>query len=239
MRCACWVVSAIVAYVLAGSLSCERKPPEPSNSQQRSPTTGMPVPPGTAPSPSPPKHAIGAFPLKASPEVAMVASAGALPLGIGPVTFFQQSCSKCHGRFGAMYAETLATTTEKKLQEDIVRMVIGPAQTRLGDAELAALVAFHRSLVKEEPFVIVTRIDDSTLNQTTIEGEASSGAAVKVLIEGKEIEAVMDEWRWRAVVTPEAGEIARGFARVTQGGKTGSCTLKSGASSHDAALPGE
>lgn len=138
-----------------------------------------------------------------------------------------------------MYADTFSTTGEKKLQATVARMVTGPAQTRLGEAELAALVAFHRSIVKDEPFVIVTRIGEKTVDGTTIEGEASIGGTVHVVIDDKEIEAVMDQWKWRAMVPSDAGEVAAGSVRVQQGERKMSCPLKSGASSHDASLPRE
>jgi len=167
-------------------------------------------------------------------ETPIVAVAPAPALVVGPITFFQHSCSKCHGPFGAMYADTFATTGEGKLKADVARMVTGPAQTRLGAAELEALVAFHRSIANDEPFVIVTRMEGSM-----VEGETTVGARVFVDTPTEHVEAVVDGWKWRAIVGSGASEIAGGSARAEASGRSVSCVLKSGASSHDAPLPRE
>ncbi|MGE4196849.1 MAG: hypothetical protein AB7G11_06975 [Phycisphaerales bacterium] len=115
-------------------------------------------------------------------------------LTVGPITFFQQSCARCHGPFGSMYDQTLGKAGDATLRADVVRMVEGPAQKRLGTEEIDALVAYHRALADERAFVIVTAVLPDHL-----EIEATPGVVPCVESDGERVPAErVSEWSWRA-----------------------------------------
>lgn len=155
------------------------------------------------------------------------------------MSFYLQTCSRCHGRFGIMYPDTFQLTGEQRLRDNVARMVTLQGQSHLSALDLTSLIAFHRSLVVEEPFVVVTAVDLSPSGRTILSGEASEGASVTIVIAGSELAAERDAWKWRAEVTASAADLAQGLVRTRRNGKQTTCPLKSGASSHDAPLPRE
>lgn len=96
-------------------------------------------------------------------------------LSIGPISFFEERCARCHGSFGSMYGPALAHLPDPALIRAVDDMVIGPAASELTAPDLAALVAFHRSLSGAGPFLAVTEANDHSLG-----GEVTPGAAVMV-----------------------------------------------------------
>ncbi len=165
-------------------------------------------------------------PGKPSPSVAP-----ARRLAIGPITYFQQSCARCHGSMGSMYADTMAQADDTKRRAEIVRMVAGPAQSSLGADETESLVELHRAMAKGEPFVVVV---GSAADGLQI--EATPGAAVWVEASGRDGVALRDaaertgEWTWRWI--PAEGQSpVRVVADVA--GVVVWCDAKPSASSHD------
>lgn len=115
---------------------------------------------------------------------------------IAPISFFERACANCHGPYGMFYGEGFAALPDDSALTHAVReMVIGPARTTLDEASMAALVAYHRRLARPAgaPFVVITRIDGST-----VEGEVSPGARVVVAADGREFEATIDGHTWVA-----------------------------------------
>jgi len=148
------------------------------------------------------------------------------------MAFFHQSCVRCHGIAGELYPETLAQTNEKKLRADVVRMVIGPAQTTLAPAEVEAQIAFHRSLVDHAPFLAVTET-----SRTTIRGETTPGSIVHAMLGDTRIDAVVDGWTWRITLPRERTPADVITLHATKDGRTSICAAEPGATSHQAPLP--
>jgi hypothetical protein len=135
------------------------------------------------PSPTPPE----------SPRQIPAATAAPRALTAGPITFFQASCARCHGAYGAMYGEALAKLSDADLSRFTEEMVVGPGQAELPPADLAAQVAWHRSLVDARPFVAITKVSDST-----IEGEVTPGSTIEVVAGGQRSVAQVSGHTWIA-----------------------------------------
>ncbi len=145
---------------------------------------------GTAPTPAP-----------ASPRQAPAASVSPQALTVGPIAFFQASCARCHGAYGATYGEALAKLSDADLTRFTEEMVVGPGQAELPPADLEAQVAWHRSLIDQRPFLAITNLSDSST-----EGEVTPGSTVEVIAGGQRSAAQVSGHTWTAP-RPSAGPI--------------------------------
>lgn len=116
-------------------------------------------------------------------------------LKTGPISYFNDQCARCHGDDGSFagVAFVAAPASDAELVRAVEEMVEGPAEDRVEGAELGALIAFHRTLVLDEPFVAVTKIDPDEVT-----GEVSPGARVRVRFGESDVEAPVDEQTWLA-----------------------------------------
>jgi hypothetical protein len=117
------------------------------------------------------------------------------PLAHGPIATYDAACARCHGPNGSFYGPTLGKSkTDAQLRQVIKEMAEGPSQLPpLPPIELDAQTAYHRALIKAEPFLAVT-----TRTKTTIEGEVTSGATVTLTADGKPQTAKMEGSHWSA-----------------------------------------
>ncbi|MFM9997179.1 MAG: hypothetical protein ACKVU4_15430 [Phycisphaerales bacterium] len=122
----------------------------------------------------------------------------AVSLSLGPISFFEDRCARCHGAYGSMYGPALAHLADAALVRAVDDMVIGPAASELNAPDLAALVAFHRSLAGSAPFVAVTASGPGTLA-----GEVTPGASVTVERGGTARPATVEGHRWRLDGAPD------------------------------------
>ncbi len=100
-------------------------------------------------------------------------------LDLGPVTTFEQHCSRCHGSQGSFYGEEFARLDEKHLMEIVEEMMVGPSFLDPSEEEVAAMTAYHHALRDEEPFICVTGFERSG-EDSTIRGEAGLGSDVTI-----------------------------------------------------------
>ncbi len=132
----------------------------------------------------------------ASPEPAPGPAAPApSPLAHGPIATYDTACARCHGPNGSFYGPTLGKgKTDAQLRQVIKEMAEGPSQLPpLPAVELEAQTAYHRALIKGEPFVALT-----LRTKTRIEGEVTSGSTITVTQSGKTTAAKIDGSRWSA-----------------------------------------
>jgi hypothetical protein len=111
------------------------------------------------------------------------------------MTYYDQSCAKCHGPQGSFYGPTLGNDlTDAQLSTKIQAMSAGPANSPLAADENPVVTAYHRSLITRTPFVSIT---DTTPGAWA--GEVTPGAAVTLLLPaGRRIAASVEDWNWTA-----------------------------------------
>lgn len=157
----------------------------------------------------------------ASPAAASSAP-DALPLSTGPITFFENQCARCHGSYGAQYGEALRALADADLARFVDEMIVGPGMASLPPADVAAQVAYHRSMVDGRPFLAIT-----SRNGASIGGEVTPGAAVTVLTPAGRVVAEVTGHTWRGSLAPGAAPTA-----VEAVSGTGSTTLDLGAGTY-------
>ncbi len=144
-------------------------------------------------------------------------------LDFKPIAHFQAHCANCHGNYGSFYGDGFAADlSDADLQQTVKEMCAGPGQAPLKGEELAAEVAYHRSLARGTPFVIVTKRAGGQ-----IEGEVTDGATVQV--GGKP--ATVEGTTFRAAAPPDAPVVASKGGKSTTLAPTDGPFSQSGGSS--------
>lgn len=102
-------------------------------------------------------------------------------LSLPPVSTFEASCANCHGPQGSFFGEEFGELPDEQLHDAVEEMMEGPAFLNPTDADLRAMVAYHRALAAKEPFLCVTSLRLSSDGvPTRIEGEATPGSTVSL-----------------------------------------------------------
>ncbi len=140
-------------------------------------------------------------PVPAGPAAAALAGP-VEPLTVGPITFFNESCARCHGSYGSNYGEALRRLGDDELTRIVGEMIVGPAMSDLSQPDTRAQVAYHRSLIDGRPFVAMTGRDASSIS-----GEVTPGAAVGVVAGGRRVGATVTGHTWRAEIPGGGGAL--------------------------------
>jgi mono/diheme cytochrome c family protein len=134
-------------------------------------------------------------------------------LGVGPITYFEDHCARCHGSYGSGYLpESLSRRDDESLRRIIRDMSAGPAQAPLADADVDAQVAYHRSLLARVPFIATTQRTADKLA-----GEATAGSTLEIDVNGKRTEIPLDGHEWSVSIDVASVRSARIIA--TRDGK--------------------
>ena len=166
----------------------------------------------------------------AAPETPKPSPTPPPPLSHGPIATYDAACARCHGPNGSFYGPTLGKgKTDAQLRQVIQEMAEGPAQLPpLPIIELDAQTAYHRAIIKAEPFIAVT-----SRTPARIEGEVTSGSTITVTVGGKTTAAKTDGTHWSASL-PAKGPAPIITARI--GKATTTLDTASAAFSHTAPL---
>lgn len=125
---------------------------------------------------------------------------------MGPVSYFEKNCARCHGPHGYNYdPQALAKLTDAKLRQFVKDMSFGAGAAPLKGPDLDAQVAYHRSLIANKPFVAILGVTNGVLR-----GQAWGADAVWV---GNVKAVVAEDGSFQA----KANESAK--VAFTQGGK--------------------
>ncbi len=118
------------------------------------------------------------------------------PLSTGPVSYFDQQCSRCHGPFGANYAlDSLRKRSLSGLKKEIGSMASGAGQMPISGRDLDAQVAMHQAILKDTPFLSFTKSSGGVLSGEVV------GAEKVVLKQGsKSVVPEVSEGIWSARV---------------------------------------
>lgn len=120
------------------------------------------------------------------------------PLDFPAVTYFENSCARCHGPYGVNYdLKHLALSSDARLREVIATMADGPGQAPLDVRQVAAQTAYHRSFMDGKPFVIVNKAIPGD-QKLILSGEVVADTTVKVSLAGKTIDATITDNEWKA-----------------------------------------
>lgn len=130
------------------------------------------------------------------------------PAPRGPVAVYDKACLRCHGPEGVNYGPTFGKAlTDRALRQAVVDMKDGKGDIALTDDEIDAQTAYHRAIIRKEPFVAVTLATDARLA-----GECTEEAVVSVIVDGRSVAVRRNGFRWDAA-TP-AGRRREVIARV-------------------------
>jgi hypothetical protein len=120
----------------------------------------------------------------------------AVDLDLPPIRTFAARCARCHGERGAMYAQPFKHQGEA-LRQVVSEMMRGPAQLDPTDAEIEAMLAYHRTMREAMPFAVATNAGAVAEGSApTLDGEATPEAMVAVRADGKRSNVKTDGQRW-------------------------------------------
>jgi len=124
-------------------------------------------------------------------------------LAFAPISYFEESCAKCHGPYGSFWGEGFARGLS---DDDLVRiteeMAAGPGGAPVAGEALLALAAYQRALGAGEPFLAITGAGEGELS-----GEVSPGTLVTVHAGGRSAPATVTGHRWVCRLPAGAGPI--------------------------------
>jgi hypothetical protein len=148
------------------------------------------------------------------------------PVQTAPIQYFETNCSRCHGSYGRFFGDEFGKDlSDKQLRETITDMAAGPAKAPLQGEALDAQVAFHRALIRKEPFLVWTGA-----SKTALWGEVTPGSKVQVKFGKMTVGASVKENRWRVDIPKGASAQAVITARLS--GKQTVLDLSKSAYSH-------
>ena len=115
-------------------------------------------------------------------------------LDLPPVATFERACSPCHGPRGSFFGGTFGMLTEADLRKMVDAMMKGPGFLKPTAGETEAMIAYHRALAAEEPFLCVTRYRPAGgQGPAILAGEATPGAKVEHRTAGKAVPLSVEE----------------------------------------------
>ena len=118
------------------------------------------------------------------------------PLPRGPIAVYEQACARCHGPNGSFYGPDLGLgKTDAQLYKAVQDMADNQGQIELTPLELEAQTAYHRAIIKREPFLAITQRTKSTLS-----GEVTKGSSVTVTVAGKLQTVRVEGFVWSATL---------------------------------------
>lgn len=124
-----------------------------------------------------------------------VARMDVLPLR-GAISLYDKACVRCHGPGGSFYGSDLGKgKTAAQLRTVVWEMCIAQGGLTVSQREVDAMTAYHRSIMKSEPFVEVIAI-----TAKGITGEATPGTTLQLETRGRLVPVTITENRWLAMM---------------------------------------
>lgn len=136
--------------------------------------------------------ALRATPLRQAKE-------GVKTLVRGPIAAYEQACARCHGPNGSFYGPDLGKgKTDSQLYKAVQSMADNQGQIELTPVEVEAQTAYHRAIIKREPFLAVTE-----RTRATICGEVTKGSTITVTVSGKPQQVRVVGFQWSTTLNDE------------------------------------
>ena len=135
-------------------------------------------------------------------------------LTVGPVSYFEAHCSRCHGPNGSFYdLQQLSKLSDAKLRKFVVDMAMGAGNAPLRGSDIDAQVAYHRAMIRNKPFLAVTSISGGF-----VKGEAYGADKIFVLRSGASASVGQDsKFQLRAKVGAKLAASAIGKSEIEVG----------------------
>lgn len=161
------------------------------------------------------------------------------PVNAKTMLYYEAHCASCHGPQGAFYEPDWGDrTTEESLREMTLLMTIDPGRNPLedGSPEFEALVAYHRAMIKRQPFGSLISQSDLTLRfEFAIDAEVEvlepSGLSIQRVEEDEYYEHAIYE-----MTLAELGQRRSVVLSIRQGDRETRFALAQGAFTHQAPL---
>ena len=98
------------------------------------------------------------------------------PPKVAPISYFEDRCARCHGPQGSFYGDSFGKKlTEEALHKVVYDMCRNQGEMKLEGVDLDAQIAYHRSMIAKEPFIVLMSSDNGILV-----GEVPEKTEVKV-----------------------------------------------------------
>lgn len=111
---------------------------------------------------------------------------------VAPFQYFANRCARCHGPDGSHYGPEFGKgLSDAQLIHVVEEMAEGPGGEPIHGADLDAVVAWHRALIRREPFVVVLQ-----RGPTVWSGECTPGAQVTAREGSRTVAAKVNGSRW-------------------------------------------
>jgi hypothetical protein len=122
-------------------------------------------------------------------------------LTLPPMMTFERTCARCHGPRGMFYAVPFEHEGAA-LRKVVKEMMTGPAGLDPTDPDVDAMLAYHRSMRQDRPFVIVTNPAAFRTGQTrALRGEVDPDAELQLTLGDQTIDDIRrDGSTWYAEV---------------------------------------
>jgi hypothetical protein len=157
--------------------------------------------------------AISLLHLPANGEQNAVPKMEVLPLR-GAISLYDKACVRCHGPGGSFYGSDLGKgKTDAQLRKMVWEMCIAQGGLTVSQREVDAMTAYHRSIMKSEPYIEVIAV-----SPTAVSGEATPGAIIELQVGSKALPITLTENRWNVLLdtSKPATIVARHNGKTTR-----------------------
>jgi hypothetical protein len=136
-----------------------------------------------------------------------------LPLR-GAISLYDKACVRCHGPGGSFYGSDLGKgKTDAQLRKMVWEMCIAQGGLTVSQREIDAMTAYHRSIMKSEPYIEIIAVSPSALS-----GEATPGTTIELQVGTKVLPITLTENRWNVLLATSkpATIVARRNGKTTR-----------------------
>jgi hypothetical protein len=113
---------------------------------------------------------------------------------VPPLKYFDDRCARCHGPQGSFYGNDFGKgLSEEALKKVVYDMCRNQGEMKLEGFDLEAQVAYHRSMIAKELFLVVTKIENGVLS-----GEVTEKATVEAKFKSSTVRAEVKGATWTA-----------------------------------------
>ena len=124
---------------------------------------------------------------------------------LGPIAVYEKACARCHGPNGSFYGPELGKgKTDAQLKKAVQDMADNQGQIELTPDEVEEQTAYHRAIIKKEPFIAIT-----AQSKTELKGETMTKALITVTVAGKPMKVTRKDFIWQAKLEGEGLVLVR------------------------------